>query len=158
MNSNLHSRAQELISRRLVEGIAPSEESWLEAHLADCELCRAALHSSQEVVRGLRRASVMAPKDLASRAQLRVRLRAPEIEPPSQGAYWLWILTAASWMLGVLTAPFVWRIYAWVGEHAGVPRLALQLAFVLWWAVPAFVALAIVLHQRTVASAQSDTR
>lgn len=158
MNSDLHLRAQDLISRRLVEGIDPAEESWLEEHLAGCDACRTALHSTQELLRALRRAPVIAPKDLASRAQLRVHLRAREIEPPAKGAYWLWILTAVSWLLGVLTAPYVWHVYAWIGEHAGVPRLALQFAFVLWWAVPALIALAIVLHQRTVGSAERQKR
>jgi len=86
-----------------------------------------------------------------ARTQLRVRLRAQQAGESSRNGLLLWIITAASWLLGVLSAPLVWRGFAWFGGHFGVPRLALEMGFVLWWGIPALLAAAAVLYQRGVA-------
>src|SRR5208283_5469107 len=65
---------------------------------------------------------------------------------------WLWLVTAASWLLGVFSAPLVWKGFAWLGSSFGVPKLALEMGFVLWWTVPALVAVAAVLHQRALSA------
>jgi hypothetical protein len=94
---------------------------------------------------------VAVPRDLVARTQMRVRLRAQEAGESSRSNLLLWIITAASWLLGVLSAPLVWRGFAWFGGQFGVPRLALEMGFVLWWTVPALVAVAVVLYHRAVA-------
>ena len=60
----------------------------------------------------------------------------------------LWLLTGMSWLLGIFSAPLIWRGFGWLGAEFGVPKLALQFGFVLWWAVPALLAVGVVLHQR----------
>ena len=47
----------------------------------------------------------------------------------------------------MLSAPLVWRGFAWFGGHFGVPRLALEMGFVLWWTVPALFAAGAILYQ-----------
>jgi hypothetical protein len=47
--------------------------------------------------------------------------------------------------LGVSTAPYVWRIFEWVGQHTRAPKILLQLSFGLWWAIPALIAGAVML-------------
>jgi hypothetical protein len=69
----------------------------------------------------------------------------------SNGGALLWVITAASWLLGVLSAPLVWRVFVWAGSEMKLPKLVLEMGFVLWWTVPALIAVAIVLHQRGVA-------
>jgi hypothetical protein len=83
---------------------------------------------------------------------MRVRLRAQEISPASRSGIWLWVVTAASWLLGVFSAPLVWRAFAWLGNDFGVPKLALEMGFVLWWTIPALIAVAAVLHQRALSA------
>jgi hypothetical protein len=82
---------------------------------------------------------------------LRLRLRAQEAAESSSSGALLWIITAASWLLGVLSAPLVWRGFAWLGAEFAVPKPVLEFGFVLWWAVPALIAVAVVLHQQAAA-------
>jgi hypothetical protein len=62
------------------------------------------------------------------------------------------VVTAASWLLGVFSAPLVWRGFARLGSNFGLPKLAIEMGFVLWWAVPALVAVGAVLHQRALST------
>jgi hypothetical protein len=66
------------------------------------------------------------------------------------------VITGASWLLGVVSAPFVWRLFAWAGSQLNLPKLVLEFGFVLWWTVPALIAVAVVLHQRGVARGFAD--
>lgn len=148
MSENVHERAQQLFSQSLIEGISSADQLWLETHLRECPACAQQTASTQDLLRALRSVPVATPSDLATRTQLRVRLRAQEFASASSSGTLLWIITAASWLLGVLSAPLVWRGFAWLGLHFNLPRPVLELGFVLWWAVPALIALAAVLHQR----------
>jgi len=146
MKEDLHIRAQMLFAKSLVEGLPNAEQSWLDQHLHECAACARETASTQELVHALRNVSVSVPRDLAARTQLRLRLQ--ESVPASQGKYLLWVITGFSWLVGVLSAPLVWRGFTWVGNHLHVPKLALEMGFVLWWVVPALFAVAAVLHQR----------
>jgi hypothetical protein len=153
MNENLHQRAHQLLAESLVEGLRPADEAWLREHLAACSGCAQEAAATQNALRALRAVPVSVPRDLAARTQLRVRLRAQQTSPATNGSFWLWAVTAASWLLGVFSAPLVWRGFAWLGANFGLPKLALEIGFVLWWAVPALVAVAAVLHQRALSEA-----
>lgn len=152
MNENLHERAHRLLAESIVEGLRPADETWLREHLAACPGCEQEAAAMQNVLRALRTVPVSVPRDLAARTQLRVRLRAQQTSPAANGSFWLWAVTAASWLLGVFSAPLVWRGFAWLGANFGVPKLALEFGFVLWWAVPALVAVGAVLHQRALSA------
>ncbi len=148
MNENVHERAQRLIGAAIVESVQPTDEAWLRGHLAACAECAHGAVATQEALAALRSVAVSAPRDLAARTQLRVRLRAQELARTADGSFWLWMVTAASWLLGVFSAPLVWKAFAWAGENFGVPKLALEVGFVLWWTVPGLIAMGVVLHQR----------
>jgi hypothetical protein len=152
MSESIHARAQGLFAESLVEGIPPEAQSWLEQHLQSCEECARQAEATRGLLRGLRGVAVSIPADLAARTQLRVRLRALESAPASRSALILWLITGMSWLLGIFTAPLIWRLFGWIGAEFGVPKLALEFGFVLWWAVPALLAVGVVLHQRGVAS------
>ncbi len=149
MNHSLHEHAQQLLAKSVVEGLPAADETWLREHLAECPSCAQQAAATQNILRALRSVPVQVPRDLAGRTQLRVRLRAQQASPATNGSFWLWAVTAASWLLGVFSAPIVWRGFAWLGANFGLPKLALEMGFVLWWAVPALVAVGAVLHQRT---------
>jgi anti-sigma factor RsiW len=148
MNHSLHERAQQLLAESIVEGLRPADRTWLREHLAGCPACAQQAAATQNVLHALRSVPVRVPRDLAARTQLRVRLRTLEPSKAANGSFWLWAVTAASWVLGVFSAPLVWRGFAWLGANFGLPKLALEMGFVLWWAVPALVAVGAVLHQR----------
>ena len=156
MNENLHQRAQRLLAESVVEGIAAPDQAWLGQHLRECTDCAHEAAVTQEALQALRGVPVAVPRDLVARTQLRVRLRAQQASESSRSGLLLWIITAASWLLGVLSAPLVWRGFAWFGGQFGVPRLALEMGFVLWWTVPALVAVAAVLYQRAAAQDFAD--
>ena len=152
MSETPHARAQKLFYKSLVEGIAPAERNWLDAHLRECPDCAREVETTRELLGALRSVPVAVPRDLTARTQLRVRLRAQQTAATSPSYALLWIITAASWLLGIFSAPLVWRGFAWFGERMNLPKPVLELGFVLWWAVPALVALAVVLHQRAQSS------
>jgi len=152
MNDTPHARAQRLFSQSLIEGPAPAEQSWLDAHLRECAACAREAARTSELLSAMRSVPVVVPTGLAARTQLKVRLRAQQKEAASASDALLWIMTGASWLLGVFSAPLVWRGFAWIGERTNLPKPVLELGFVMWWAVPALVALAVVLHQRAASS------
>ena len=147
MNESLHLRAQQLMLESAVEGLPPGEEAWLREHLAGCPECASEAATARNLLHALRAVPVSVPRDLAARTQLRVRLRAQET-PAAGSAFWLWLVTAASWILGISSAPLVWKGLSSVGGYLHLPKVALEMGFVLWWGVPALFAVAIVLHQR----------
>ncbi|HTP69099.1 MAG TPA: hypothetical protein VMJ35_09365 [Dongiaceae bacterium] len=152
MSENLHTRAQKLLSGAMVEGISAADQIWLDMHLAECTDCARDAEVTRELLGALRSIPVDVPLDLAARTQLRVRLRAQQAEKDSSSSALLWIITAASWLLGIFSAPLVWRVFTWIGQRTNLPKPVLELGFVLWWAVPALIAVAVVLHQRAASS------
>jgi hypothetical protein len=158
MSENLHTRAQSLLAQSLVEGLAPADLSWLDQHLVECAHCSREAVRTRELLRAFRSVPVAVPRDLAARTQMRVRLRAQEVEQASGSGALLWVVTAASWLLGVFSAPLVWRGFAWVGTQWNLPKPVLEFGFVLWWTVPALVAVAIILQQRAAGAAAARDR
>jgi hypothetical protein len=147
MSENLHARALQLVAKARVEGLADSERDWLTAHLQDCEFCSEHTRQTDRALRSLRTAAIPMPTDLASRTQFRVRLRAQELREREPKHRVLWIMCGLSWVFGVGSAPYVWRLFEWFGQHTGVPKLVLQLTFGLWWAIPAlFVAIVLLME------------
>ena len=158
MSENPHARAQQLLAQSLIEGLAPAEQTWLDSHLRQCEACSRETASTRELLRALRTVPIAAPHDLAARTQMRVRLRAQQATQTSDSNLVLWVLTAASWLLGVFSAPLVWRGFAWVGTQLNLPKPVLELGFVLWWAIPALIAAAAVIHQKAAGSGMVGRR
>jgi hypothetical protein len=148
MSENVHSRARKLFAQSLVEGLGAAEQSWLEAHLHECPECGREAKSTLELLRAFRNMPVTAPRGLAARTQMRLRLRAQESMQSSNSGALLWVTTGASWLLGLISAPLVWRGFTWVGAQLSLPKLVLEMGFVLWWAVPALIAVAVILQQR----------
>jgi len=158
MSENPHARAQQLFAQSLIDGLAPAEQAWLDSHLRQCEACSRETASTRELLRALRTVPVAVPHDLAARTQMRVRLRAQQATQTSDSNLVLWVLTAASWLLGVFSAPLVWRGFAWVGTQLNLPKPVLELGFVLWWAIPALIAAAAVIHQKAAGSGMVGRR
>lgn len=144
----IHQRAERLIAQERVEGLSNIERDWLANHLRECAACADTAENMGRAIGSLRANGIELPRGLASRTQLRVRLRAEELRERAPSRSLLWAITAASWGLGVATAPWVWRGFAWVGEHTGLPKPLWALGFILWWAVPAILAASAVVLER----------
>ncbi len=156
MSADVHAKAGQLVAQERVEGISAAERSWLERHLAECERCAEQARGTEEAIRALRGMAFLLPRTLASRAQMRVRLRAQELSEREPQRRLLWFTCGMSWALGVASAPYVWRIFEWLGEHTGTPKLVLEMGFGLWWAIPAVFAAAIVLMENARRANESD--
>lgn len=148
MNSDLHVRAQRLIAQERIEGISRNEQTWLAAHLSDCAACAALANETANAVASLRAIPVELPRNLASRTQLRVRLRAEELRERAPGQKVLWVLAFMSWALGVSSAPYVWRFFAWAGGELGLPKMVSQAGAILWWTLPVLIAVGLILIER----------
>ena len=145
MSEKPHERALLLVAKARVEGLAPGESDWLTAHLEDCEFCREHARQTDRALRSLRTAAVSLPADLASRTQFRVRLRAMELREREPKRRMLWLACAASWIFGIASAPFVWRVFTWFGQLTGAPKVVLEIGFGLWWTIPALFAVIVLL-------------
>jgi hypothetical protein len=145
MSANLHERGLELIAKERVEGLSQSERDWLTAHLQDCEFCNEHARQTDRALRVMRTAAIAVPADLASRTQFRVRLRAQELREHEPKRQMLWLACGLSWVFGIASAPYVWRIFEWLGHVTGAPKLLLEIGFGLWWMIPALFALIVLL-------------
>jgi hypothetical protein len=148
MTRDVHERASQLLSQRRIESLSREDEQWLTAHLDECESCAAVDGRMSEALSTLRTMRISVPRNLAGRTQLRVRLRSEELREHGLASRLIWAVAAISWVLGLATAPLVWRGFEWIGAHTGAPKLILQFGFVLWWGLPALLAAGIVLWQR----------
>jgi anti-sigma factor RsiW len=156
MSENLHERGLQLIGKARVEGLSQPERDWLNSHLQDCEFCNEHARQTDRVLRALRTAAVPVPADLASRTQFRVRLRAMELRQREPHRRMLWLACAGSWIFGIASAPYVWRLFEWFGQATGVPKLVWEIGFGLWWTIPAVFALIVMLLENARQSEQPD--
>lgn len=149
MSEDVHARAARLIAQERVEGITGADRDWLDRHLEDCAPCGGLAQDTDWALRSLRSFSVAVPLTLASRTQFRIHMRAREIQERERRRWSLWISCGLSWALGAASAPHVWRGFEWLGHRSGLPSLVWQTGFVLWWALPALVAAAILLIENS---------
>ena len=90
MNNGTHERALELMGRQRIEGISAEEQTWLAAHLAECEACSSTQAQTAQALAAFRGMNIEVPKNLAARTQLRVRMRAEEMPAHNPGRLLLW--------------------------------------------------------------------
>ena len=145
MTNDLHTRAKQLIAQQHSESVSPDDARWLNTHLAECESCANEQRQLRESLSALRTMHLDLPHNLASRTQLRVRMRAEELREHGPVNRLIWAVAAVSWIFGLATAPLVWRGFAWLGSELHLPKLVWVTGVVLWWAVPALVATGIIL-------------
>ena len=77
MTEAAHARAGRLMDEERIEGIlSDADHAWLAEHLRDCEQCSHVAGETNRALASLRSVGLEVPRGLASRTQLRVRLRA----------------------------------------------------------------------------------
>jgi len=137
MTRSAHDEARELIA--LGEGLAEREQTWLRAHLNECEACRDFAEAARGVVRALHSIPLAADSRLVRATQMRVRFHASRLREARER---MWLVAMACLGVGLsatLTVPLLWRLCAWIGERAGVSTLVWQAGFVIFFIAPTLV-------------------
>jgi Flp pilus assembly protein TadB len=147
MTRNTHDEAQELIA--LGEGLPDARQAWLRAHLDECEGCRHYAEAANGVVRALHALPLAADSRLVRATQMRVRFHASRLRETQER---MWLVGMSSLGVGLsatLTVPFLWRLFAWMGEWAGVSTLVWQTGFMFFFVAPALVVSVLLLARGT---------
>jgi predicted anti-sigma-YlaC factor YlaD len=137
MTRNVHDEAQKLIA--LGEGLPDAQQAWLRAHLDECEACRHYAEAANAVVRTLRSLPLAADSRLVRATQMRVRFHASRLREARER---LWLVGMACLGVGLsatLTVPLLWRLFAWLGEWAGVSTMVWEAGFMFFFIAPALV-------------------
>ena len=137
MTRNVHDEARELIA--VGNGLPDPQQAWLRAHLDECEACRHYAEASDDVVRTLRSLPLAADARLVRATQMRVRFHASRLRETRER---MWLVGMACLGVGLsatLTIPLLWRLFAWMGEQAGVSALVWQTSFMFFFIAPALV-------------------
>lgn len=158
MNAETHERARRLITAAQVEGIGGEQRDWLDRHLASCTDCvnqANELDAAIQAVRGLR---VAATPELVRETMLAVRRRAQQMHTRrNPNGIPLGIATGIATVWMVMTVPYIWRGFAWLGRVAHIPDPVWQLGFMIWWFLPATVlAAAAAWHHSTKHDSRSE--
>ena len=137
MTRSAHDEARELIA--LGEGLSDTQQAWLRAHLQDCKACRDYEEAAGRVVRELRSLPFAADSRLVRATQMRVRFHASRLREARER---LWLVGMACLGVGLsatLTVSLLWRLFAWIGERAGVSSLVWQTGFMFFFIAPALL-------------------
>jgi predicted anti-sigma-YlaC factor YlaD len=147
MTRDTHDEARELIA--LSEALSDVQQAWLRAHLDECEACRHYAETVNRVVRALRSLPLAADSRLVRATQMRVRFHASRLRETRER---LWLVGMACLGVGLsatLTVPLLWRLFAWMGEWAGVSTLVWQSGFMLFFIAPALAVSMLLLARGT---------
>ena len=149
MKPDNHERAQQLLITARVEGITDSDDKWVTAHLSQCSDCSRQADALGSFIHALREAPVLATPDLVRRTSRAVQRRAAELQAERATAAPVWIAAVVSAVLVLLTAPYVWSAFGWIGRLAQVPDFIWQAGFLMWWFMPASVVGAVAVWRNT---------
>jgi hypothetical protein len=158
MRDDIHERALELIDKRQVEGLTAEEHNELEAHLESCVQCRKQALATERALRALRSAAPRFDVTLVLTTQMRARIRARELIENAARMRALWISCAFSWVIGVVSAPLLWRGFEWMGQRLAMPKAVWITGFALSWVAPAVVAAAVIAWRQARGSSVTEPR
>lgn len=147
MTRDAHDEARELIAQG--EGVSDAQQERLRVHLDGCEACRQYAETANMVIRSLRSLPLAADSRLVRATQMRVRFHASRLRETRER---MWLVGMACLGVGLsatLTAPLLWRLFAWMGERAGVSSLVWQAGFVVFFIAPALVVSVLLLARGT---------
>ncbi len=140
MKTDVHARARDLISASAVEGIAPADSAWLEAHPATCPDCARYAESVAFVRQALHSVAFTVNPELVRATQARVRLRARELREREHRLVPVWISCAVALAIAALSTPYLWGAFAWAGEKTRMSPMTWQGFFAVLWFAPALLA------------------
>ena len=139
MTPNPHDEARELIGLAAAEALSAAQQSQLESHLEECPACRDYAEAAGGVIRALRSVPLAADSRLVRATQMRVRFHAERLRQTQERIWLTAVVCVGVGFSAALTAPLLWRLFAWIGEWAGIPGAVWQTAFVIFGIAPAMV-------------------
>lgn len=147
MTRGAHEEARELIS--LGKDLTDKQQDWLRAHLEQCAACRQFAEVASEVVRSVRSLPMAADARLVRATQMRVRFHAIRLRETREREWMVGLACLGVGLSATLTLPLLWRLFAWMGEWAGVSTLVWQAGFVFFFFAPALVVAVLLLARGT---------
>ena len=147
MTPNPHDEARQFIA--LGESLTDAQHSRLRAHLQECEPCRNYAEAANEAVRALRQLPLAADARLVRATQTRVRFHAARLRETRERMWLVGLACLGVGLSATLTIPLAWRLFAWMGQQAGVSTWVWQASFAFFWIAPALVASALLLARGT---------
>jgi hypothetical protein len=135
-----HQRARQIIALTSAADDPSADQTWLRAHLTHCADCRAHASVATQMIVALQSDFLLPDFALMRATQARLHARAAELRHQRDRR---WMIVSACLFVGLsaaITTPFLWRAFAWMGLHAGVPTPAWEAAFTVFWFAPALVA------------------
>lgn len=156
MKQDVHERAEDLILAKPVEGISSADDIRLQAHLETCPDCARQASATERALRSLRSVPVTVDPAMINVTRLRLHLRARDLREQQTQIAPLWISCALSWVAGVVSVPFLWRSFEWMGRRVGLPNLMWQAGFALWWVLPALGVAAMLTLRKSQTSDRPD--
>lgn len=155
MKADIHERARQLMA---AGGTEIHDRVWLESHLRECAECARYNDQIQGVVRALRSVSVMPSPGLVSVTKINVRLRARELRERQAKLRPLWIACTVAILLSLVTTPYMWWSFEWIGRTLRLPDPLWQFGFLMSWVLPAVLATALVIARETHFARQSGAK
>ena len=137
MTRDIHDEARELIA--LGDALSDAQQIWLRNHLEECVSCRDYAEGADQMVRALRSLPVVADARLVRTTQMRVRFHAARLRETRDRMWLVGIACLGVGLTATLTLPVLWRLFAWMGEQAGVSTLVWQAGFLFFFIAPALV-------------------
>lgn len=147
MTRNAHEQARELIA--LGESLSDAEQKSLRTHLDECAACRSYADAAGRVVAALRSLPLAADTRLVRTTQMRVRFHADRVREARER---MWLIALACLSVGistVFTIPLLWRLFAWIGDTAGVTPPVWEAGFAVFFVTPALVVSLVLLARGT---------
>src|SRR5262249_6587319 len=120
------------------ENVSDDDRRRLDAHLSECADCSAQQDAIGEAVRDIRTSSfsITASPNLVRATQLRVRERAWELRQQQENLRPLWISCVLAFAWAVVSMPFLWQGFEWLGRSERLPDLVWQTGFVVMSLMP----------------------
>lgn len=154
MSRNDHERARQLIV--LPEDLSDVQREFVQAHLVDCAECRNYAELAAQVVGALRSVPITADSRLVRATQMRVRFHGERLRQARQRMWFVGIACLGVGLSAALTAPLLWRLFAWMGDAAGVSSVVWQAGFMVFVFAPALVVSVLLLARGTVLENNRD--
>jgi predicted anti-sigma-YlaC factor YlaD len=149
-----HDKARELIA--LGESISDADGAWLRTHLHECDACRDYGDGVNTMIRALRTVPLAADARLVRATQMRVRFHARRLREARERMWLVGTICFAVGLSATVSAPVLWRLFAWLGEQAGVSPVIWQAAFVCFGIAPVLVVSVFFLARGTHLAGGSD--
>lgn len=147
MKNDIHDEVRTMLAA--AGDLSDAQQSCLHTHLEQCPECRDYAEAVGQVVGALRSLPVTADSRLVRATQMRVRFHAGRLQETRRRIWLVAISCLGVGFSATLTAPLVWRLFAWMGARAGVSTMVWQTGFLFFFIAPALVVSVLLLARGT---------